>query len=225
MHDWDNKAKVDLSSVAGNNAQADTLQPKTCEPIDNAQLNASFCNSKDVSEVETNRANVENTEISKQKTTNRKLVKTFIIDTIASVSFAFPIGASIDLIFTGLSPSQMLSNRGFIAITNILTGGIYGKYRDLFYKRFGGENPSQLKKFYLDVGTNFTFSVPIYILTSKISGASWLGISKGMIGVAVSCLFLSRAYGVYLDFLRRSVGLKGASEQNSDLEEGLEANN
>lgn len=149
------------------------------------------------------------------ESSNPHRVKQFLVDTLASVSFAFPVGSILDIFFTGLSPSQMLQNRGLIAVTNILTGGLYGKYRDMFYKFFGGENPSPIKKFLLDVGTNFTFSVPIYIATTKISGASWSGISKGLVGVALTCIFLSRLYGLYNDMLRRGFGLKGADEINN----------
>lgn len=60
-------------------------------------------------------------------------MRRFMADTTAMISFSFVVGMFIEIVISGLTFGQSLQSRITGIVVNLLTGGLYGKFRDWIF--------------------------------------------------------------------------------------------
>ena len=137
-------------------------------------------------------------------------IRKFIIDTSAMVSYSIAIGMANEILIANMSLEQSLKSRAMSIIPNMLTGGIYGKYRDWVLKKFKTSKKSHwLKKAVADITAFASFQGPLYATILALAGADSDQIMTAVGSVTLMSPVLGRPYGLYLDGLRKISGLKG----------------
>ena len=154
--------------------------------------------------VETTAALPANTPPSKQERW-----KAFWVDVFVMNTFSYVIAAPLELWIAGMNWQAHLQARLIALPINSLIGRPYGLWREFLIRRTGmTEHSSAFKRYWVDTLVFLSFQLPVYVGILALSGADWYGIMKA---AGIACLLaglVGRPYGVYLDFVRKLVGLK-----------------
>ncbi len=89
----------------------------------------------------------------------------------------------------------------------ILTARPYGVWRDWVMLKSNAAETGQTRAFVFDTLALLSFQLPIYGAIIWIGGASGTTLISGIIGAAAIMLICGRPYGLWLDTVRRWMGV------------------
>ena len=132
-------------------------------------------------------------------------MRSFIIDTVATVVFFTILAATTEIFIAGMAFSEMLTTRLIMIPMMVLTGRPYGVWRD---RAFKVTNPTNVwSKTLIDSLAFMSFQLPIYAITLVIAGADGNEILTLMASVSLIMLVISRPFGLYLEKVRAWTGV------------------
>lgn len=136
-------------------------------------------------------------------------VKNYLIDTSASLLFYTPAFAFVEYFIAGMNEKEVFQSRTIGTFVGIATARLYGKFREWWSCALHMDpGSSQLKKILTEASGLTIFTLPCYIATLTIAGASFdetvIALPSGL---ALSVLS-SRPYGYFLDQWRKLFGEK-----------------
>ncbi|MEM6309930.1 MAG: L-alanine exporter AlaE [Pseudomonadota bacterium] len=127
----------------------------------------------------------------------------WLVDTLAVLSFFTLVGGLNEWIVVGMSPSEVLVTRLAAIPILLISGAVYGAWRDVFHRLTHFHNRTGLGRMVIDTCACLAFRVPIYgmiLLLGGAQGSAFLyGLLTGSIIIAVS----GRPCGIWIDILRR----------------------
>ncbi|WP_051303107.1 L-alanine exporter AlaE [Psychromonas aquimarina] len=132
-----------------------------------------------------------------------KINSLWLADTLALMSFTIITGIFIEVLIVGMTIQQSLLSRLLCQPVNIVTGRMYGIYRD---KIIGKLNSAKLHKRYKvlgDITAYITFQLPLYILILFIIGMDIQNITKAAMAQTLALLVLGAPYGYWLTAVRK----------------------
>jgi hypothetical protein len=130
--------------------------------------------------------------------------RSFIADTLALILFFTTTGIINERFVAGMTWEEVFHARLIGAILMVPSGRPYGMWRDMLMRR---AQDTRLSRLLWDSTALMSFQVPIYAAIIAISGASGMGLLRGVLGAAVIMLVLGRPYGAFLNFVRSLFGL------------------
>ncbi len=143
--------------------------------------------------------------------------KAALVDTIGNVTYSIAAGAALDYL-SGLNLTGIIASRLAATKLNILTSAPYGLWREKMFKTtHTTEHSNRIRKSLVDLAAFNTFQVPVYATAIAIGSL----VSEGRIDlhkmqhgaeylVAVSP-FIGPTLGIYMDSLRKFVGVSSAA--------------
>lgn len=134
-------------------------------------------------------------------------MRKFFVDTFTMIIFSIIIGAVIEMGISRLTFWQFLQARFWGTIINLLTGRIYGVFRDWIFRIFKVRKEEKIKKALVDTFAFAIFQAPLYAFVLFVAGANVYQILTACSTLtAASSFLLGRPYGIFLDFFRRFFG-------------------
>lgn len=131
-------------------------------------------------------------------------MKSYLVDTAASLVFFTTIAALSELLIAGMAPGQVLIARLIMIPVMLATSRPYGLWRDWVFARV---RPARWISVTLtDIVAFVAFQVPVYITTLVVAGATWAEIGAAVMTAIVFMILLSRPFGIYLETLRNWTG-------------------
>lgn len=129
-----------------------------------------------------------------------------VSDTVAGITFSIGVGMANELLIAGMTPEQSVKSRLMSIPLNAIFSRPYGMYRDWVYRitKTRAES-SQLKKFFIDLGTFITGQITLYAGILAVSGANLKQIAVACASMAVLSPFLGRPMGAWYDLIRTRV--------------------
>lgn len=152
--------------------------------------------------------------LAKSETTRQFILRSFIADTVALISFFTVTGIINERYIARMTWDQVFDARILGAILMVPSGRPYGLWRDWFMRHAVETRRSQIL---WDALSLVSFQVPIYVAILAVSGAGADEILRGSLGVIVIMLALGRPYGAYLGLVRRSFGLPPGAQKTMSL--------
>lgn len=152
--------------------------------------------------------------MAKSQNTRQFILRSFIADTIALISFFTVTGIINERFIARMTWDQVFDARILGAILMVPSGRPYGMWRDWFMRHAVETRRSQIL---WDTLSLVSFQVPIYAAILAVSGAGADEILRGSLGVIVIMLALGRPYGAYLGLVRRSFGLPFEAQKTMSL--------
>jgi len=151
----------------------------------------------------------ESIAVSATPLSRRERVKAFWVDVFVMNTFSYVVAAPLELWIAGMSWHAHLQARLIGLLINSIIGRPYGLWREFVVTRTSTtEQSSVLKRYWVDTLVFLSFQLPVYVTILALSGADWNGILKAAGTASLLAGFLGRPYGIYLDFIRKIVGLK-----------------
>lgn len=130
-------------------------------------------------------------------------MKSFIVDTVATVVFFTVIATLTELFIAGMEPGEVLVTRLIMIPMMVLTGRPYGLWRDWVFDKL---SPNALwYRVIIDCLAFLSFQVPIYVVTLLIAGADTGEVVTLVVSASIIMLVISRPFGLFLDGVRRWV--------------------
>jgi len=115
--------------------------------------------------------------------------KMLLADTVAMILFSTAMCMMIEIFAAGMTVMQSLVARIAAVPTNLLTGRLYGCYRDMLFRRF-------------DLKVD---SLPLYVLVLLLAHAS---VNQIIISTTMMTLIFAvagRPYGIFMDYCRKFI--------------------
>lgn len=139
-------------------------------------------------------------------------IKPFVSDTVAGVSYSFAVGMANEMLVAGLTFRQSLLSRLISIPANLLVSGPYGAFRNWIYKITETDaDSSQVKKFFVDLGTFLVGQIPVPIIILTIAGASVRQTIVACATYVIISPFIGRTLGMWYDFVATKIfGLEPA---------------
>jgi hypothetical protein len=131
-------------------------------------------------------------------------MKSYFVDTAATVLFFTVIAALSELVIAGMDPIQVLTARMIMMPVMMVTARPFGLWRDWFFLKFRPRK--RMTNFFCDIIAFITFQVPVYVATLVVAGASTAEIGAAVSSSIVFMILLSRPFGIYLEALRNWAG-------------------
>lgn len=141
----------------------------------------------------------------------------WLADNLALLSFFTLTGVLNERFVAGMEWSEVATARLIGAPLMILTARPYGVWRDWVMLKATSAESSQTRAFVFDTLALLSFQVPIYAAIIWIGGASGATLISGIIGAAAIMLICGRPYGLWLDTVRRWMGVAVARPSRSTL--------
>ena len=127
-------------------------------------------------------------------------MKSYFIDTAATITFFTVIAALSELLIAGMNPTQVLIARLIMMPVMMVTARPYGLWRDWFFSK---TRPQRwLTNVVGDIIVFITFQVPVYVATLALAGANPSEIAAAVSASIVFMILLSRPFGIYLEAVR-----------------------
>jgi hypothetical protein len=127
-------------------------------------------------------------------------MKSYFIDTAATMTFFTVIAALSELLIAGMNPTQVLIARLIMMPVMMVTARPYGLWRDWFFSK---TRPQRwLTNVVGDIIAFITFQVPVYVATLALAGANASEIAAAVSASIVFMILLSRPFGIYLEAVR-----------------------
>lgn len=141
-------------------------------------------------------------------------MRSYVADTLALILFFTTTGIINERFVAGMASDQVLQARLIGAVLMVPVGRPYGLWRDWMVRHAG---PTRLSHLLWDGLALMSFQVPIYAAIIAVSGASGVGLLRGVLGAAVMMLVLGRPYGAFLDWIRHLFGLPPGGDRPMSL--------
>ena len=127
-------------------------------------------------------------------------MKSYFIDTAATITFFTVIAALSELLIAGMNPTQVLIARLIMMPVMMVTARPYGLWRGWFFSK---TRPQRwLTNVVGDIIAFITFQVPVYVATLALAGANASEIAAAVSASIVFMILLSRPFGIYLEAVR-----------------------
>ena len=127
-------------------------------------------------------------------------MKSYFIDTAATITFFTVIAALSELLIAGMNPTQVLIARLIMMPVMMVTARPYGLWRDWFFSK---TRPQRWLTYVVgDIIAFITFQVPVYVATLALAGANASEIAAAVSASIVFMILLSRPFGIYLEAVR-----------------------
>ena len=127
-------------------------------------------------------------------------MKSYFVDTAATVTFFTVVAALSELLIAGMGPTQVLIARLIMIPVMMVTARPYGLWRDWFFSK---TRPQRwLTNLVGDIIAFITFQVPVYVATLALAGANASEIAAAVSASIVFMILLSRPFGIYLQAVR-----------------------
>ncbi len=127
-------------------------------------------------------------------------MKSYFIDTAATVTFFTFVAALSELLIAGMEPRQVLIARLIMIPVMMVTARPYGLWRDWVFSKTRPQR--RIWKIACDIMAFITFQVPVYVATLALAGATASEIVAAVSASIVFMILLSRPFGIYLDAVR-----------------------
>lgn len=136
-------------------------------------------------------------------------LKKWFADYISRTSFYLIVLGTYEFFIMGLPLLLLIQVRFGGAIINIVSGPLYGKFREVWVRLFKANKDSfEKKKFIVETFGSIIYGVVTYSLLLLLSGISIEKLFIGIPFVVILSLFSGRIYGIYADFVRIKFGVK-----------------
>lgn len=137
----------------------------------------------------------------------------WLADNLALLSFFTFTGVLNERFIAGMEWDEVATARLIGAPLMILTARPYGVWRDWVMLKSNAAESGQTRAFLFDTIALLSFQVPIYSGIIWLGGASGTTLISGILGAAAIMLICGRPYGLWLDTVRRWMGVSvvGAS--------------
>lgn len=130
-------------------------------------------------------------------------MRKFLADTVAMITFSWVIGMVIEMGIAGLTLGQSLQSRISGVAANLLTGGLYGKFRDWLFTVTKTTNESGwLREMFVGTLAFVSFQVPLYTAILWSTGATIGQIGAAVGTVTVLSTFIGGPYDMFLVLVR-----------------------
>lgn len=134
-----------------------------------------------------------------------KISRIWLADTLALMSFTIVTGMFIEVVIVQMTIQQSLMSRLLCQPINILTGRLYGRYRDSVLRAIPFHGPGWLISAVGDVLAYISFQLPLYIAILLIIGMDLPSIATAATTQTLALFVLGAPYGVWLTKVRRWV--------------------
>jgi len=131
-----------------------------------------------------------------------KLTRLWLADTLALISFTIVTGLFIEIAIVGMTVQQSLQSRLFCQPINILTGRLYGLYRDKVIQKTDKKISGKGAQMVGDILAYITFQLPLYIAILLVIGVDLPNIAKAALTQTSALLVLGAPYGYWLTKVR-----------------------
>ncbi len=131
-------------------------------------------------------------------------MRTFLVDTLATIVFFTTVAAFSELVVAGMEPRQVLIARAIMVPVMVATGRPYGLWRDWLFARLRPR--SRLAALATDTAAFLGFQVPVYAATLAAAGADGAEIARAVGAAIVFMIAVGRPFGVFLEAVRRATG-------------------
>lgn len=130
----------------------------------------------------------------------------WIVDTFAVLSFFTVVGGLNEWLIVGMTVPEVLTTRAAAIPILLISGAVYGLWRDLLHRIAGFEDGGRIWRGVVDTLSCLSFRVPVYALILVIGGAQGLPLLHGVLSGAVIIALSGRPLGLWMDGLRRMFG-------------------
>jgi hypothetical protein len=117
-------------------------------------------------------------------------MKSYFIDTAATVTFFTVVAALSELLIAGMDPKQVLIARLIMIPVMMATARPYGLWRDWFFSKTRPQR--RITNVVCDIIAFITFQVPVYVVTLALAGATASEIAAAVSASIVFMILLSR---------------------------------
>lgn len=131
-------------------------------------------------------------------------MRAFIIDIVGTVVFFTIVAGLTELFIAGMEPNQVLIARLITIPVMVLTGRLYGLWRDWIFARFAPQ--TWLMNTLADIFASLIFQVPVYVTTLYVAGATFMEIQVAVSAAVIFMIILSRPFGLFFEVLRKWAG-------------------
>ncbi len=133
-------------------------------------------------------------------------MRTFAIDTIATIVFFTTFATFSELVIAGMEWTEVLTTRLVMVPVMVLSGRPYTWWRDWLLSRVRPQG--QISLILTDVCAFLVFQVPVYGATLMLAGAS---VKEALLAIGSAIVFmiiLARPFGLFVDLVRLALGVK-----------------
>ncbi|MBI2147142.1 L-alanine exporter AlaE [Candidatus Woesearchaeota archaeon] len=141
-------------------------------------------------------------------------------DKMSMNAYSIIVGGFLDIFGAGMTPTGLALNRTIAFVWNSLTGGVYGKYRDVVFQiTKTTTESSKRRQFAADFFAFYTFQVPTYaaaISTTLLITKGHIDLERikdGMVAASLMSPFISPTTNWTLDKSREYCGLETSAEK------------
>lgn len=132
-----------------------------------------------------------------------KINRLWLADTLALMSFTIVTGMFIEVAIVGMTLQQSIMSRVLCQPVNILTGRMYGIYRDKIIARLSRRKSNKGRQVAGDIIAYITFQLPLYIVILLSIGMDTPSIAKAAMTQTLALLVLGAPYGYWLTAVRK----------------------
>lgn len=144
-----------------------------------------------------------------------KISRLWLADTLALMSFTIVTGIFIEVVIVQMTVQQSLMSRLLCQPINILTGRLYGRYRDSVLRAVPFHGPSWLISAVGDVLAYISFQLPLYITILLCIGMDLPSIATAATTQTLALFVLGAPYGLWLTKVRHWV--KAPTQANTEI--------
>lgn len=141
-----------------------------------------------------------------------KINRLWLADTLALMSFTIITGMFIEIAIVGMTIQQSFLSRLLCQPINIVTGRMYGIYRDKIIEKLSRGKPHKRFQALGDITAYITFQLPLYILILFSIDMDIQSIAKAAMTQTSALLVLGAPYGYWLTVVRKFMSV--ATESN-----------
>lgn len=129
------------------------------------------------------------------------------VDTLAVTLYFTVVGGLNERLVAGMPWAQVADTRLAAVPVLVVTGALYGAWRDLWIAATGFARRTHRARAVIDTLVCLSFRGPAYALILWLGGADAGQFARGMAGGLVVILLSGRPCGMVIDLARRSAGV------------------
>jgi hypothetical protein len=114
------------------------------------------------------------------------------------ITFSWVVGMVVEILISGLTPGQSLQSRFTGMVVNLLTGGLYGKFRDWLFRITKTKPENWVREIVFGTIAFVTFQMPLYVGILFSAGATVTQIASSVGIVTLMSTFIGGPYEWFL---------------------------